>query len=186
MMIHWIAPPYTSFWGKAENVCKKKLIKNPNDIHSTKTLSYIYIQQGKYAAAQILLESLMTRYEHKNVMQLLARVYFNLCYYDKIINLFKNKRNFKDKDVETYYLGYSFIEMGQTRKGIEDIEKYSNYNNKDYKVLWKLANEYFKNGQFDIACERYQEALTLNPFSKELQQEFSLCRKKIFSAKAAP
>ena len=107
----------------------------------------------------------------------MARAYFNVKDYKKVINVLK-EIEIKEKESVTYYLGVSLIEKGKAKEGIELLEKYLAHHPKDYNVHWKLGYEYFRIGEYENAIDSYYEVRRLKP-NKKIDEDIKICYERL-------
>jgi tetratricopeptide (TPR) repeat protein len=177
---HFIVKPSSSYFSVVEKVCLKELDIHPNDLFVMLFLADHYVQYKKYDKAHIFLESLLELgVENREVILLLSKVYYNLQQYNKVEQLLANSDVLSDKDVGNYYLGYSLIELGKRKEGINYIEIYLKSHPKDWIVFSFLGYQYFKEKLYDLALEAYMKADRLNPSKKEIKDSIDLCKKKL-------
>ena len=181
-IIVFISKPSISYFEVIQKVCLKELDKHPNDLFVMMFLADHYAQYKKYDEAQVLLESLLDKgANNKEVILLLSKVYFNLHQYDRVERLLSQFDMLSDKDIANYYLGYSLIELGKRKEGIEYLSIYVKYHSKDWKVWSLLGFQYFKEEIYDMALDSYIEADKLNPDKKEIRSSIELCKDKLKS-----
>ncbi|MCP4346311.1 MAG: tetratricopeptide repeat protein [Desulfobacterales bacterium] len=180
IIIRLIIQPSCSYFCVVEKICKTELEKHPQDLYIKKFLANHYIQYKKYDEACFLLEYLISSEKYNRaVMLMMSKMYFNLGQYDKVEQLLSNSESLFDKDTANYYLGYSLIELGKVRDGIEYLNKYLKHHSKDYIVFWKLGYEYYKQRQYELALEAYRKSEKLNPSKKEIKDSIDLCIENI-------
>ena len=133
----------------------------------------------KYDDAKYYLELLTSTGEEKRgLILLLGQVYYSLGEYHKVEQVLSIPGKLRDSDKETYYLGYSLIELGKFKEAAELLIKYTRYHQKDYLPFVHLGYAFFKAQMYDLALDAYLKAEKLNPKNVEIKEDINLCREK--------
>lgn len=179
IIVQFLKDPSSSYFVAVERVCKNELKKRPDDFYTKWFLGELYVQYNKHEEALKILEPIYNSGRGgRKLKKLLARAYYNVQNYDKVINILEEK-DIKNGDSATYYLGISLIETNHVKEGIDYLKKYLAHHPKDYMVHWKLGYEYYQQGQYSLALAAYKNAEKINPLKKEIKEGIDLCIKNI-------
>ena len=178
IIVQFIIKPSSSYFVVVEKVCQAELKKKPNDFYSNWFLGELYVKYNKHEKALKILEPLHNADRgDKKLELLLARAYFNVKDYEKVISGLE-EIELKEKESATYYLGVSLIERGSAEKGIDYLEKYLMHHPKDYIVHWKLGYEYFRIGEYEKAIDSYDKSRKLKP-NKKIDEDIKICYERL-------
>ncbi len=106
-------------------------------------------------------------------------IYFEKMNYRKAISCFlKSEKSHGRREVSlsrfnTYYLGHSYLNLGNLIKAIEYLENYSKLSKKDPQIPSLIGQCYFLVGDCGAALEWHERALAENPESPETRIEMS-------------
>ncbi len=178
--IYLLVPPYGSFRSKAEEFCKKDLLKSASNTSSMWFLGNLYVWHKQYNMARGCLESLLAqRKNHRGTTLLLSNVYFNLGDYRSVDRILSTRGMLRDKDVENFYLGSSLLELSRFKDAVKVLARYTTHHRKNWESFVRLGYACFKAGLYAQALESYEKAERLNPSGHEIKDSIALCREKL-------
>jgi tetratricopeptide (TPR) repeat protein len=180
IVLRSLLPPFYSF-AMVENVCKRKLAERPNDMNAMWLLSNLYVWYGKYSEAKKQLELMQqSGMDTKGVRLLLARVYFQLDKYEKVVDVLRlPDGRVACGSTESYYLGYSLMKMERYDEAIGHLSKYARLKPKSAPALTGLGYSFLMLGSYDKALDAYRKAAQLNPSDEGLLVSMNLCARKL-------
>ncbi len=173
-----ILPPFYSF-SMIERICKKKLIKKPNNKDVLWFLANLYANYKQFKKAINLLESIPENgKKSRSLTLLLARAYYNLDQFEKVKELLTPKEVLFPKDHEHYYLGDSLIHLKEFEAAIYVLNNYVIYHKDSYVPFVRLGYAYYMKGSYDLALKHYKMAMSLEPKNEEIWKSIEMCKEK--------
>ena len=179
IILRSVLPPFYSF-SLVEKVCRKRLLKRPDDIDAMWLLGNLYIWYGKYPEARTQLEGMRRAgIDTKTIKLLLSRVYFHLNEYEAVVQLLQDRTILVAQDVENYYLGFSLMKLERYNDAIISLEINARGNQAGEHVFASLGYSYYMAGLYENALDAYRRAAHLNPSNEEIRVNIRRCEEKL-------
>lgn len=178
IVIRSLLPPFYSF-SMVEKVCRKKLVKRPEDVDAMWLLSNLYLWYRRFPEARTQLE-MMRRVgvDNTSIRLLLARAYFQLDDYERVVTVLQ-RSDVDPGSTANYYLGYSLMKLERYTEAITCLEDYTRANQKSDYAFASLGYSYMMAGLFEKALGAYTKAARLKPSDEELRISLKLCTEKL-------
>ena len=178
LLLRSILPPFYSF-SMIEEICLKKLNKNPDDKYALWILGNLYVNYKMYDKAKEPLEILCRiRNKKRPVLLLLMRVYYHLNEDEKVIEALTEIEHLSPDAKENLYAGESFFKLEEFTQAVRHFETYVKYHRDNYIPFAKLGYAYSMQGLYDLALDAYKMADKLEPNHQRIKENIEICKNK--------
>jgi tetratricopeptide (TPR) repeat protein len=153
-------------YGSAASTFNKIIELDPSLDHAYQGLGDVYLKMRKWKEAiPPLTKAAELNPDNTQAYYLVGTAHEELKEFDKASDAFKTylDKNPGNPGDAFYHLGLCQMELDQLEQASASLEKAMEINAQDTQIISKLADVYYKTGQYDKAAETYIKLTELNP-----------------------
>ncbi len=160
-------------------------LRDPNHLENIHNLSEVHMELGIFIRAKTLLEKAeQLNPDDPKTKSLISRVSLRSPSFDEVISQFGeiSRRSPEEQLEEAIQIGDRLFKLKKFTESLKYYLKALTFDPKNTLLLFNIGNIYQLTGRLDLAIEKWEQCLTIEPNFKEAKAKIAALKKKRINA----